>query len=143
MQVDVAAVRKDLQMEFTVSCCGNCSHSGNRCEDWCKKVYDKNYLSTDHCLAVIQGIFRHCSLAGKAVILALANDPNAPASSSAAGPAEFAVRDFCVRVIELNTESSGCVQGRPMAPGQLTVAREHGNHFVPVLRCTSPAQARV
>ena len=102
-----------------------------------------NFLSTDHWAAVIQGIFHHCSVAGKAVILALANDPNASASSSAAGPAEFAVRDFCVRLIELNTDSSGCVLGRLMAPGQLTLAREHGNHFVPVLRCTSPAQARV
>ncbi len=100
-----------------------------------------NFLSTDHWAAVIQGIFHHCSLAGKAVILALANDPNASASSSAPAPAEFAIKDFCVRVIELNSDSSGCVLGHLTAPGQLTLAREHGNHFVPVLRYTSPTQA--
>ena len=102
-----------------------------------------NYLRTDHWAAVLKATFPHSSAAGKAAILAIASDPSASASSSAPAPSEFDITDFCARVIELTSDSLGCVLGHLTAPGQLILAREHGNHFVPVLRYTSPTQDKV
>ncbi len=139
VDVDVRLVRADLQEEFSTPCREICGPFGTDCLDDCTKVYAFNFLCTAHCEAAVQSIFRHCTAAGKAAILAIAHNPGAASSSSAAPPAEFARGDFCVRVIELRlNSSSGCVEGPPTAPVKLTVARENGNHFVPVLRCRSP-----
>ena len=140
VHVDVALVRADLQKKFPDPCREICSPEGTRCLQHCKKVYAKNYLCDSHCLDAIESIFRHCHADGKAAVLALAHNPGAAASSSAAAPVVFNIRDFCVRVIELRlNSSSGCVKGPPTATVKLTLARENGNHFVPVLRCRSPA----
>ena len=123
VDVNVALVRADLQKKFPDPCREICSPEGTRCLQHCKKVYAENYLCDSHCL-----------------VLALAHNPGAAASSSAAAPVVFNIRDFCVRVIELRlNSSSGCVKGPPTATVKLTLARENGNHFVPVLRCRSPA----
>ena len=140
VDVDVQLVRADLQQEFSTPCREICGPSGSNCLDNCTKVYSINFLCTAHCEAAVQSIFRHCTAADKAAILATAHHPGAASSSSAAPPAEFARGDFCVRVIELRlNSSSGCVKGPPTATVKLTLARENGNHFVPVLRCRSPA----
>ena len=137
VDVDVQLVRADLQQEFSTPCREICGPSGSNCLDNCTKVYSINFLCTAHCEAAVQSIFRHCTAADKAAILATAHHPGAASSSSAAPPAELARGDFCVRVVELHSDS-GCVEGPQTAPVQLTVARENGNHFVPLLRCRSP-----
>ena len=135
VDVDVTLVRADLQKEFPDPCHGICSPIGTHCLDDCTKVYAMNFLCTTHCRAAVQSIFRHCTAAGKAAVLAMAHTTGGAASSSASAPDAFTVRDFCVRVIELRSNSSsGCVEGPPTAPVRLTVARENGNHFVPVFR---------
>ena len=139
VDVDVRLVRADLQQEFSTPCLGICGPFGTDCLDDCTKVYAFNFLCTAHCEAAVQSIFRHCTAAGKAAILAMTHNPGAASSSSAAPTVEFARGAFCVRVLELSLNSdSGCVEGPPTAPVQLTVARENRNHFVPVLRCRSP-----
>jgi hypothetical protein len=40
---------------------------------------------------------------------------------------------FRIRVLELIWEDNGVVLGDPNAATTLTIAREHGNHFIPVL----------
>ena len=76
------------------------------------KVYEENYLNTDHWAAVIRLLGRHCAL----------------------GHQDLDASMFCVRVLELTWEGNGSVLGNPAAPRQLTIARERGNHFVPVVR---------
>ena len=84
------------------------------------KVYDKNYLSTDHWEAVIRLIGRHA------------------AASSSTG---FDTANLRLRVLELGSgDSSGVVLGNPNAEKTLTIAHENGNHFVPVLPCAITAQ---
>ena len=133
--VDVRRVRADLQKEFGTSCNESCSPIGTHCLANCTKVYAMNFLCTTHCQAAVLSIFSHCTAAQKAAVLAMAHTTGGAASSSASAPDAFTVRDFCVRVIELRSNSSsGCVEGPPTAPVRLTVARENGNHFVPVFR---------
>ena len=122
VDVDVEAVRRNLKEEFSVRCGVACAPHGLTCQGDCMKVYDENYLNTDHWEAVIRLIGRH---------------------SSAGASSPFNGADFCVRVIELTWDSSGIVLGHPAAPRHLTIAREHGNHFVPVLPCNYPAQGKV
>ena len=120
VSVNAQAVRNDLKQEFSTACGVNCHHSGSRCEQNCMKVYDKNYLSTDHWEAVIRLIGRHA------------------AASSSTG---FDTANLCLRVLELGSgDSSGVVLGNPNAEKTLTIAHENGNHFVPVLPCATTAQ---
>jgi hypothetical protein len=76
------------------------------------KVYAGNYLSTDHWESVLRLIGKHC----------------------ATGELRLDASHICLRVVELTWEANGVVLGSPSAPRRLTVARENGNHFVPVLR---------
>ena len=111
MVVDVGAIRRDLREEFPTACGAGCAWRGGSCERGCMKVYDMNYLTTDHWEAVIRLSGRHSIL----------------------GPIELDAADSCVRVVELTWAGHGSVLGNPAAPRQLTIAREHGNHFIPAL----------
>ena len=75
------------------------------------KVYRRNYLSTDHCGAVLAKIGQHAR----------------------AGPQNLDASQFCLRVLDITFDGSGAVLGNLAAPRKITVAREGGNHFVPVL----------
>ena len=110
--VSVEAVRAALTKEFHAPCGPTCDDTGLGCTDTCMKVYSTNYLTTDHWEAVIRLLGKHC-MTGE-----LPLDPT----------------EFCVRVLELTWQDNGVVLGNPAAPRRLTVARVHGNHFIPVLR---------
>ena len=84
----------------------------------CTKVYDINYLNTDHWQAIIRLLGRHCST----------------------GVLNWDASVFCVKVIELMWDDNGVVLGDPRAQRTLFIAREHGNHFVPVLPLRSGVQ---
>ena len=75
------------------------------------KVYRRNYLSTDHWDAVLASIGQHAR----------------------AGPQNLDTSQFCLRVLDITFDGSGAVLGNLAAPRKITVAREGGNHFVPVL----------
>ena len=108
VKVDVDAVRASLQFEFVDPCGPGC---GVSCLNNCMKVTKNNYLNTDHWSAVLKYIFLHAT----------------------GGPRDFDVSQFSLRVMELEWIDNGVVLGSPAAPRKLTVAREGGNHFVPVL----------
>ena len=118
--VNVDAVRADLMREFTTPCSPTCHPSGARCTRACTKVYEENYLNTDHWEAVVRLLGRHC----------------------ATGRLRLDASHFCVRVLELTWQDNGVVLGNPLAPRRLTVARENGNHFLPVLRFQVDVRAR-
>ena len=115
--VNVDAVRRDLMVEFHLPCGPAC---GRNCTRSCTKVYADNYLTTDHWDAVLRLLGRH----------------------RLQGPTEVDTSLYCVRVLELTWESNGVVLGDPHAPRQLTIARVHGNHFVPVLPYRAPVTIR-
>ena len=114
---NVDAVRRDLMAEFRSPCGPCCGSSGSTCERTCTKVYPCNFLSTDHWDAVLRLLGKH----------------------RLQGAIQLDTSLYCVRVLELNWENNGVVLGNPQAPRRLTIARENGNHFIPVLRRHSSA----
>ena len=108
--VNVDAVRRSLQREFSDPCGAGCDRTGRRCARGCMKVYADNFLSTDHWKAVLKYI----------------------GEFAWTGRIDFDAEQFCLRVIDLTWAAHGVVEGNP-AGRRLTVARENGNHFIPVL----------
>ena len=116
---DAGLIRRELMSEFQDPCGSKCRPHGVLCTPDCTKVYggaDANYLSTEHWDAVVRLVGKH----------------------SAEGRRELDPSMYCLRVIELTWQDNGAVLGDPLAPVRLTVARENGNHFVPVLRFRAP-----
>ena len=116
---DVDAVRISLQVDFPRTCGPGCSPTAAACTNNCMKVYERNYLSTDHWSAVLRSIGQHAR----------------------GGPQNVDVSQYCLRVIDLAFVNSGVVLGDPAAPRKITVAREGRNHFVPVLPYTDNVEA--
>jgi hypothetical protein len=110
---NVDDIRLDLMLEFHRPCGPTCHERGFGfgCTNDCSKVYKKNFLTTDHWQAVVRQLGRH-SQTGSVTL-----DPSR----------------FRIRVLELIWEDNGVVLGDPNAATTLTIAREHGNHFIPVL----------
>ena len=82
------------------------------------KVYAHNYLTTDHWSAVLKHIGEHAAM----------------------GALPLESNNFCLRVLDLDWQDNGVALGNPAAARRLTVAREHGNHFVPVLPYRNPVE---
>ena len=114
MMANVEAVRLRLMREFDTRCGPLCRESGENCTATCTKVYRRNYLTTDHWEAALRLLGEH-------------GEPRR---------LTFDTSQFCLRVIELTWQDHGVVLGNPNVQRRLTVAREHGNHFIPVLRYT-------
>lgn len=102
--------------EFRMPCGPTCHQSGHGCLPTCTKVYKGSYLNTDHWDAVIKLLGKHC-FTGKITL-----------DSS----------NYCVRVVDLEWSDNGVVLGNASGTQRLTVARENGNHFIPVLRSHAP-----
>ena len=96
--------------EFRTPCGPSCHHNCQR--DTCTKVYASNYLNTDHWDAVNKLLGKRCST----------------------GQITLDSSTYCVRVVDLNWPDNGVVLGSAFGTELLTVARENGNHFIPVLR---------
>ena len=116
---NVNAIRQDLMREFAGTCGKLCSTDQRSCTKTCTKVYERNYLATEHWKSVVRLLGKHC-LSGP-----LHLDPE---------------KDVCIRILELAWEDHGVVLGLPSAPRRLTIARENRNHFVPALRFRFQAQ---
>jgi len=118
---NVNAIRHELKGEFVVPCGTACSEDQMSCTQTCTKVYEGNYLNTDHWESVLRLLGKYCFT----------------------GPLDLNAAGICIRVIELTWQANGVVLGNPSAPRRLTIARENVNHFVPVLRFRDPVQDKI
>ena len=109
VDVNVSAIRQALMLEFPTTCGALCSALGENCSRTCLKVYSNSYLCTDHWQSVVRLLGVH----------------------SVSGPVVLDPSRFCIRVIDLTWSDNGVVLGDPAASQLLTLAREHGNHFIP------------